>query len=121
MPYLKRLIPIALVVLVVLVVWGAIWWWWHPSNQSVDVTLEVAANAPALGLRDVTVVVGGDKTGWAEIKRGQTVNASFHPAPDSVPELTLLYQLMAVSGTPSNNEQQSWRGLPSSTPSAVSC
>lgn len=103
---MKRLLLIALTGLLVLV--GL--WWWLPSPQSVDVTLTLADDAPVAGMHDITVIVGGDKTGWGALKPGDTVHASFHPAPDDVPELTLIYRLTSAPGGASSDEKHHWRG-----------
>lgn len=94
--------PLALLVV------SGLWWWW-PSPRSVDVTLAIAGNA-STGIRDITVVVGGDKTGWAELKPGNTVHARLQPAPADVPELTLIYRLAPVTSTTPTAEQHDWRG-----------
>lgn len=101
---MKRLLLIALVALLVL---GGVWWW--PSSQSVDVTLTVAPDAPA-GMQDITLVVGGDKTGWAQVQRGETVRARFQPTAQEVPELTLIYRLTPAAGSRASDEQHHWRG-----------
>lgn len=92
-----------------LIVLSGVWWWWRPSPQSVEVSLGISRSATG-GMRDITIVVAGDKTGWAELKPGETITASFLPAPDDVPELTLIYRLAPMAGTPTDEAQRSWRG-----------
>jgi hypothetical protein len=103
---MKRPILITLAALLVLT---GVWWWW-PSPQSVDVTLAMSGDASATGMRDITIIVGGEKTGWAELNRGESVQASFLPEPNDVPELTLIYRLKPAGSDVSTGETQYWRG-----------
>jgi hypothetical protein len=85
-------------------------WWWLPSSQSVDVSVSISNETATRDMRDITLVVAGDKTGWAKLKPGETVSANFLPAPDDVPELTLIYRLSPMDGTPTDEAKHSWRG-----------
>lgn len=106
---MSNLTRFMLLALAGLVIAGGLWWW-LPSSQSVDVSVSISNETAARGMRDITLVVAGDKTGWAELKPGETVSASFLPAPDDVPELTLIYRLAPMAGTPTDEAQHSWRG-----------
>lgn len=103
---MKRLLLIGLTALLTM---GGIWWWLQ-SPSSVDVTLTIAEDAAVVGMRNIEVIVGGEKTGWDELKRGETVRARFQPDPQGAPELTLIYLLKPAEGATTSDERHYWRG-----------